>query len=83
MGITEENWPATVGILTGVLAKEAVVGTLDALYAQLAQTDTGIKLVKKPFNLWQGMVTAVATIPTNLVQVKESLLDPFNECWSC
>ena len=78
MGITEENWPATVGILTGVLAKEAVVGTLDALYAQLAQTDTGIKLVKKPFNLWQGMVTAVATIPTNLVQVKESLLDPFN-----
>jgi ferrous iron transport protein B len=78
MGITEENWPATVGILTGVLAKEAVVGTLDALYAQLAQTDAGIKAIKEPFNFWQGMTAAVATIPANLVQVKASLLNPFN-----
>jgi ferrous iron transport protein B len=78
MGITEENWPATVGILTGVLAKEAVVGTLDALYAQLAQTDAGIKAVKEPFNFWQGMTAAVATIPANLVQVKNNLLEPFN-----
>jgi ferrous iron transport protein B len=78
MGITEENWPATVGILTGVLAKEAVVGTLDSLYAQLAQTDTNIKIVKEPFNLWQGIAAAVATIPANLVQVKASLLDPLN-----
>lgn len=33
MGIKEDNWPATVGLMTGVLAKEAVVGTLNALYA--------------------------------------------------
>ena len=33
MGIREENWPATVGLLTGMLAKE-VVGTLTALYAE-------------------------------------------------
>ena len=39
MGIEKDNWPATVGIFTGVLAKEAVVGTLDALYSQLATTD--------------------------------------------
>lgn len=32
MGITEENWPATVGLFTGIFAKEAVVGTLDSLY---------------------------------------------------
>ena len=36
MGIDEDNWPATVGIFTGLLAKEAVVGTLDALYGGLA-----------------------------------------------
>ena len=30
MGISSDNWPATVGIFTGLLAKEAVVGTLDA-----------------------------------------------------
>jgi ferrous iron transport protein B len=35
MGIAEENWPATVGIFTGIFAKEAVVGTLDALYGQM------------------------------------------------
>ncbi|MCP4389483.1 MAG: Fe(2+) transporter permease subunit FeoB, partial [Gammaproteobacteria bacterium] len=31
LGIDQDNWPATVGIFTGVLAKEAVVGTLDAI----------------------------------------------------
>lgn len=33
IGLTEDNWAATVGLFTGLFAKEAVVGTLDALYA--------------------------------------------------
>lgn len=33
MGIDDANWPATVGLMTGVLAKESVIGTLDVLYA--------------------------------------------------
>jgi ferrous iron transport protein B len=33
MGIEEDNWPAAVGLITGTLAKEVVVGTLSALYA--------------------------------------------------
>jgi ferrous iron transport protein B len=32
MGIDEENWPAVVGLLTGILAKEVVIGTLNTLY---------------------------------------------------
>ena len=36
MGIREDNWPATVGILTGILAKETVVGTLNTLYSSQA-----------------------------------------------
>jgi ferrous iron transport protein B len=36
-GLTEDNWPASVGIFTGLLAKEAVVGTLDSLYTQLGE----------------------------------------------
>lgn len=32
MGITQDNWPATVGLLTGLLAKEVVMGTLNTLY---------------------------------------------------
>jgi ferrous iron transport protein B len=43
MGITEENWPATVGLLTGVVAKEVVVGTLNALYLQEAMGETAEK----------------------------------------
>ncbi|MEJ2056781.1 MAG: ferrous iron transport protein B, partial [Desulfofustis sp.] len=33
MGIEENNWPATVALFTGLFAKEAIVGTINALYA--------------------------------------------------
>ena len=33
MGVEKENWPASVGLLSGVLAKEIVIGTLNTLYA--------------------------------------------------
>jgi len=33
MGITEHNWPATVGLFSGLFAKESVVMTLDTLYS--------------------------------------------------
>jgi len=33
MGIEEDNWPATVALFTGLFAKEAIVGTINALYA--------------------------------------------------
>ncbi len=36
MGIGADNWPATVGLLTGTLAKEVVIGTLNSLYAPLS-----------------------------------------------
>jgi ferrous iron transport protein B len=35
MGVSNRNWPAVVALISGVFAKEAVVGTLDALYTQL------------------------------------------------
>lgn len=73
MGIEKDNWPATVGIFTGVLAKEAVVGTLDALYSQLATTDAADKA---PFNLEQALIDACLTVPKNLHDVADNLLDP-------
>ncbi len=33
IGIQQDNWPATVGLMTGVVAKEVVVATLNTLYA--------------------------------------------------
>jgi len=32
IGISYKNWPATVGLITGILAKEVVIGTLNTLY---------------------------------------------------
>ena len=34
IGVNNDNWQATVGLITGVLAKEVVVGTLNTLYTQ-------------------------------------------------
>jgi ferrous iron transport protein B len=36
MGIERDNWPATMGLFTGIFAKEVVVGTLASLYTQNA-----------------------------------------------
>ena len=35
MGIEEENWPASVALFTGLFAKEAIVGTVNSLYASM------------------------------------------------
>jgi ferrous iron transport protein B len=38
IGITAENWPATVGLVTGLIAKEAVIGTLNSVYKNTANS---------------------------------------------
>ncbi|WP_419779346.1 ferrous iron transport protein B [Maridesulfovibrio sp.] len=38
MGIKEENWPASVALFTGLFAKEAIVGTVNSLYASMDET---------------------------------------------
>jgi ferrous iron transport protein B len=37
MGVGADNWPAAAGLLTGLMAKEAIVGTLEVLYSQTDQ----------------------------------------------
>ncbi len=76
MGIVEENWPATVGIFTGIFAKEAVVGTLDALYAQLDAADPPEAEDAASFSVWEGIQAAFATIPANLTGVADTAVDP-------
>ncbi len=76
MGITEDNWPATVGIFTGILAKEVVVGTLDAVYSQLAVAEEGTE-EDEAFSVFAGLSEAFATIPANLAELGSMLLDPF------
>lgn len=67
MGIEQENWPATVGIITGIFAKEAVVGTLNNLYSDPA--DDAVE-----FDLGASLKEALQTIPDNLMAL--SFSDP-------
>ena len=69
LGVQEDNWPATVGIITGIFAKEAVVGTLDALYSPAEAEAT-------EYDLWGGLAEATMTIPDNLAGLADALLDP-------
>jgi len=77
LGVTEENWPATVGIFTGIFAKEAVVGTLDALYASMdEQAASAENREIQPIDFWQAIRDAFATIPENLAALIDTFTDP-------
>lgn len=68
LGINNDNWPATVGIVTGIFAKEAIVGTLNNLYSSL-DTNDDIELT-----LSDKLNAAIATIPENLMGI--DIADP-------
>ncbi|EDP58429.1 Fe(2+) transporter permease subunit FeoB [Vibrio sp. AND4] len=65
IGLQEDNWPATVGIITGIFAKEAVVGTLNSLY-----TTSGGE--EAEFDLMGSLEEAVMSIPENLADLSYS-----------
>ncbi|QTL34457.1 ferrous iron transport protein B [Pseudoalteromonas viridis] len=69
LGIAEDNWPATVGIVTGLFAKEAIVGTMDALYVG-AQEQPG------DWSLKNAASEAVMTLWDNSVDLLNNLGDP-------
>lgn len=79
MGMSDNNWPAAVGIFTGILAKEVVVGTLDTLYSQIDSNQQdkleAADSIQAP-DVIQGIADALATIPANLSELADALLDP-------
>ncbi len=74
MGVSDGNWPATVGIFTGIMAKEAVVGTLNALYSQSMESSAVAE--EKPFDLQDALIEASMTIPENFKDLAKNVLDP-------
>jgi ferrous iron transport protein B len=72
MGLTENNWPATVGLLSGVLAKEVVVGTLNSLYSQASHLTVAIP----SFDLWLGLKAALLSIVDNAKELGETMANP-------
>ncbi|MBD1575553.1 Fe(2+) transporter permease subunit FeoB [Vibrio sp. S11_S32] len=65
MGVEKDNWPATVGIITGIFAKEAVVGTLNNLYSDPSDEE-------EEFNLTASLMAALQSIPDNLAALNFS-----------
>jgi ferrous iron transport protein B len=80
LGLNADNWPAAVGIFTGVLAKEAVVGTLNATYTALAESDAKAAgeapESAAPYDLVAGLAAAWATVPANLSDALSKWADP-------
>jgi len=72
LGVGEDNWPATVGVVTGIFAKETVVGTLDALYQSLGDDGSA---AGEP-SVREEIGAAFATVPANLAALREKVADP-------
>ncbi|WP_428643973.1 ferrous iron transport protein B [Roseibium sp.] len=70
MGVSEDNWPAAVGLFTGMFAKETVVGTLQALYATGEPADGA---APQPLETVRGTLAALGASAAALTG---ALLDP-------
>lgn len=72
IGIKEDNWPATVGLFTGLFAKEVIVGTIDALYLSQIEVETETD----SFSLTEKLTEAAQTIPDNFSDALGTWSDP-------
>lgn len=61
LGVTAENWPGAVGLISGLFAKEAVIGTLGTLYAQMeGAASNELTTVAGLLRYFDGRIGAVA-----------------------
>ena len=86
-GVERDNWPASVALFTGLFAKEAIVGTLNSLYAiegtggavenSAAVGEAGATPdADEGFSLKSTVKAALVSVPTNLVEVFTSIANP-------
>jgi ferrous iron transport protein B len=81
LGIEKDNWPATVGLLTGMFAKEVLVGSLGALYrvddanAAVLAVDN---MVPDAESFGDMTKQAVLSIKQNAQKFVEKLSHPFH-----
>ena len=64
MGIKEDNWQASVGIITGIFAKEALVATFNSLYSVPTDEDEALSSMD---DLWSE---ATVSIKENLLGIE-------------
>lgn len=64
MGIKEDNWQASVGIITGIFAKEALVATFNSLYSVPVKEDEVLASIN---DIWSE---ATGSIKENLLGIE-------------
>jgi ferrous iron transport protein B len=76
-GVERDNWPASVALFTGLFAKEAIVGTLNSLYAIEGTGDAApAENADEGFSLKSTVKEALVSVPANLVEVFTSIANP-------
>ncbi len=81
-GVERDNWPASVALFTGLFAKEAIVGTLNSLYAIEGTGDAAGEAgadeaaADNGFSLKSTIKEALVSVPANLVEVFTSIANP-------
>jgi len=86
-GVERDNWPASVALFTGLFAKEAIVGTLNSLYAIEGSgdandanvtnaADAAESVADDGFSLKSTVKEALVSVPANLVEVFTSIANP-------
>ena len=77
-GVERDNWPASVALFTGLFAKEAIVGTLNSLYAIEGSGDSAPEetAADEGFSLKSTVKDALVSVPANLVEVFTSIANP-------
>jgi ferrous iron transport protein B len=76
MGVTRENWPASVALFTGLFAKEAIVGTVNALYSSLDMAESGADLQLEEdegLDIGAAVVEAFTSVGEGFIGVFSSL----------
>lgn len=87
IGISAENWPATVGLVTGLLAKEAVIGTLNSVYTGTADNNWSQAAESEMVRRFGGPVAAYAYLLFTLlyfpcVSVVATIAKELNKKWA-
>ncbi|MBR4008928.1 ferrous iron transport protein B [Fibrobacter sp.] len=72
-GVEKENWPASVSLFTGLLAKEAVIGTMNSLYSMVGEN------AEAPADGSTSSPTDKVTEPAEVTVAKEKAEEPAPE----
>ena len=69
-GVEKENWPASVSLFTGLLAKEAVIGTMNSLYSMAGEN--AAEAAAEPAPEAEQVAVADSAVADSVVAVADS-----------